>query len=180
MWLWMLTVAWGGGVYINDILIEPTSIADTTLEGVSVRFDGDGNVFITAPKYEVKVVGTEPPPASPPSAGVTAARYWLVSEDGGSTGHTVECWINGRQAAVLRSGEPQRILDVGPWLQVGTNRIEMKATSLNAQGGNLYVYVGTGRADETGTVRMDEPAVQFGVSPSRKGEMVREYSFVVD
>ena len=192
-WMWA-AVAWGGGVYINGTLVDPASLASVELEGVDLTFDDAGNVRITAEGYQVQVVGTSPGQAPTAStrapaggtapaagaAGVAAAHYWLVTEDSGSVGHRVECWINGQRALVVASGEAQRIVDIGRWLRPGENRVEMRAVSRSASGGNLYVYVGTGRADASGTVLMDDPAVQFGLSPSRKGETKREYAFLVE
>ena len=183
MWSWLLSVAWGGGVYINDILVDPTSLAGTSLERVTVAFDEEGNLRIEAPGYKVEVIdppaAPQPTPPTNPNQ-VPPAQFWLVSEDNGSTGHTVECMINGEKAVELRSGEPQRILDVGKWLRPGANKILMKSMSRSATGGSFYVYVGTGRADETGTVVMDDPAVQFGLGASRQGEYQREFTLMVD
>ncbi len=174
MW-WLLSAAWGG-VYVNDVLVDPRSLAGTELDRAQVAFDAQGNIRIEAPGYKVEVVAAEP---APPPTDVPAARYWLVTEDHGSGGHAVEVWINDRKAAVVRSGEPQRIVDVGRWLQPGSNRIVMKATSTAASGGSFYLYVGTGKTDVAGTVLMDEPTVEFGLGASSQGKVAKTFPLEV-
>ncbi|NCG20731.1 MAG: hypothetical protein GWP91_17115 [Rhodobacterales bacterium] len=115
------------------------------------------------------------PPLDP---GVPPATWWLVTEDGGTQGHIIEVFINDRLAHTLRSGETQRIIDVGMHLRRGSNRVLVKSTSTNAGGGALYVYVGTG-SDRSGTVVMDEPIVQYGVGSNRSGPLEREYTIDV-
>ncbi len=124
-----------------------------------------------------------PKPAPNPNAGpppldpsVPAATWWLVTEDSKSVGQTVEVYINGRLAQVVKSGEPQRILDVGRHVKRGENTVTIKSTSTAGQGGTLYVYIGTG-SDRSGTVVMDEPDVQFGVGGSRTGTHEKSYTF---
>lgn len=139
-------------------------------------------------------VGSYPPPAYPPPAaaatsaygaapglhpsGVAKATWWLVVEDNGSVGHTVEVIVNDQLAQTVRSGEPVRILDVGGYLRPGANKILVKSNSVGAGGGSMYVYVGSG-SDRSGTVVMDAPQVQFGLGASRNGPYEREYSIQV-
>ncbi len=125
----------------------------------------------------------QPPPAPtnqlpPLDPGVPQATWWLVTEDSGSQGHVIEVLVNDRLAHTLRSGDPQRIIDVGMHLRRGNNRVVVKSTSTNPGGGALYVYVGTG-SDRSGTVVMDEPIVQYGVGSNRNGPLEREYTIQV-
>ncbi len=200
MLLWLLSVvAAAGNLYINGTFVEPRSVSGVTLEKVTVRFDDAGNIMVEAPGYKIQVVDppsgavTPPlPPAPtastlappmpatvgtpPPSAsGVTPARYWLVTEDSGSAGHTVEVWINGSRALEIRSGQPQKILEVGRWMRPGPNQVVVRSNSVNATGGSFYVFIGTG-SDQSGTVVMDDPTVQFGVGATRSGPYEREYT----
>jgi hypothetical protein len=199
MLFWLASVAMAGNLYINGTFVDSRSIPGVELEEVDVRVDEAGNIYIEAPGYKIEVVDpaggtTTPPPSNntvsstggqrtttpPPGAsGVAAARWWLVTEDNGSSGHQIEIWINGKLAQTLRSGDPQKIVDVGPWLQAGPNEILMKSNSTNASGGSFYVYIGTG-SDESGTVVMDNPQVQFGLAAKRSGPFSRTYTLEVD
>ena len=46
-----------------------------------------------------------PTPVAPSTSGVAAARWWMVTEDNGSTGHQVEVWVNGQLAQTVVSGQ---------------------------------------------------------------------------
>lgn len=118
-------------------------------------------------------------PAAPQGAGVLPARWWLVTEDNASVGHTIEIVINGAPVRTVGSGLAQQIIDVGKWLRPGSNSVEIRSTSANASGGTYYVYIGNG-SDQTGTVVMDRPQVQFGVGSTRSGPYSRSYTLNVD
>lgn len=123
--------------------------------------------------------GAPPPPVKGPAPldpAVPAATWWLVSEDNGTTGHVVEVLINGRLAETIKSGEPQRILDVGQHMKTGSNTVTLKSVSTAPTGGSLYVYAGTGN-DRSGTVVLDEPTVQYGLGTSRTGPHEKTYTF---
>jgi hypothetical protein len=111
--------------------------------------------------------------------GIAKASWWLVTEDNGSGGHQIEVLINDQLAHTLQSGSPQQIIDVSAFLQKGSNRVVVKSTSTDASGGTLYVFLGPGN-DESGTVVMDKPEVQFGVGSSRTGAYQREYAIEVN
>lgn len=133
---------------------------------------------VQPPAYTGNTATYGAPPSAPIDPGVPQARWWLVTEDNGSSGHSVEVWINGRMAEVVRSGDPQRIVDVGRHLRLGSNEIQIKSNSAGGSGGSLYVYLGTG-SDRSGTVVMDEPAVQYGLGASRVGPFERSYTLQV-
>ena len=193
------SLALAGSVYVNGVNVD--ALRNQTFEDVTVFIDAQGNVRVDAPQYEIEVVdqgpsatpptntGTTPPVkpvASPPtttetgaplpgSSGVAAGSWWLVTEDNGSGGHSVSVYLNGVLARKVRSGEPQLIDDITGWLKPGSNQVRIVSDSRSASGGTLYVYLGTGNND-SGTVVMDPPKVQFGVGQSRSGEYERTYS----
>lgn len=167
-----LALALGGrahavDVYVNGVRAD--GLSDVELEGVDVRVAPNGDIWIEAPGYRVEVEGGtvgEPPPraSTPPSASpeaVPAARYWLVTEDNGSKGLVIDVIVNGRAAAKVRSGQPQTILDLGPWLRPGTNSVIVNALQDRTAGGGIYyVYIGEG-SNESGTLMMDRPEITF-------------------
>lgn len=191
--IWLVpSLASAGNLYVNNVLVDPRSMPNVSLERVTVRFDAQGNIWVDAPGYKIEIQPPAPAPAfvvapvpqplpAPPSptSGVAPARWWLVTDDGGSTGHAVEVWINGQLAQSVASGQPQRIVDVGRWLRLGANQVVVKSNSTNPTGGSLYVYLGTG-SDQSGTVVMDAPTVQYGVGASRSGPFQREFTLTVD
>ncbi len=172
MMLVAAALAFAGTVYINGVRADVPPV--TTMAGCEVRFDDQGNVWITAPGYRVAV--QEPSgasPAVPPNPAYQAApvpaplpgaigsgSWWMVTEDNDSEGHTVEVVVNGTLVRRVRSGEQQVILDISPWLVSGTNAVTMTALTGSPGGGVLQVYLGPG-SNQSGTVRLDNPAVRY-------------------
>jgi hypothetical protein len=204
--LWLASTALAGQLYINGVFVDPATIAGVEMKDVSITFDASGNIQVTAPGYKIEVVDppggttTPPPPTAPPvgtpsaaarppagaqaappatNSGVAPARWWLVTEDNASVGHTIDIVINGVTVKTVGSGMAQQILDVGRWLRPGANQVEVRSNSVNASGGTYYVYIGNG-SDQTGTVVMDRPQVQFGVGSTRTGPYSRSYTLNVD
>ncbi len=179
MWLSLISAAIAGDLYINDIRVDPTSVAGKVLEKVDVTFDAEGNTRISAPGYKIKV--KERPRATQeaePLSAVPQARYWLVTQDLKSFGHTATVRINGREVLTVRSGDEQVIRDLAEFLKPGANEVVVSSTSVDAAGGSFYVFLGEG-VDDDGTVRVDEPAVEFGLGPANKKPVERTYNLQV-
>lgn len=198
---WLISSAFAGQLYINGVFVDPATIPGIELKNVSITFDANGNIQVTAPGYKIEVEGNPTPPpapagqpprpvtggttAAPPPAppattpAVGAARWWLVTEDNGSVGHTIDILVNGQLVRTVGSGQPQQIMDVAKWLKPGANNVELVSNSVNAAGGTYYVYIGTG-SDQSGTVVMENPMVQFGVSSTRNGPYRRSFTLNVD
>lgn len=194
MVVWLTSLALAGSVYINGTLIDPHTVPGVSLEKVNVRFDAQGNVLIDAPGYKIEVVDPPgapapapsmsaappmPQPVAPSASAVAPARWWLVTEDNSTTGHSIEVVINGKLAFTIASGQPQKIVDVGGWLVLGQNTVTVRSNSTNPTGGTLYVFMGTG-SDSSGTVEMKQPLVQYGVGSTRTGPMSRDFTIAVD
>ncbi len=192
--LWMFApLAMAGSVYVNGVNVD--ALRNQTFANVTVYIDAQGNVRVDAPQYQIEVVGTPPPPTPsspvrplPPGAdvpapgkvdnGVPASRWWLVTEDNDTRGHQVDIFINGNRVRTLSSGQPQLIEDIGPFVRLGSNDVRIVSNSINPSGGSLYLYLGSG-SNDSGTVVMDPPQVQFGVGASRNGPFERSYTLTV-
>ncbi len=160
----LLAVATGaaGELYVNGV--RATGMRDQTFEDADVHIDEHGDIHITAPRYVIHSLEPEPTPApqpTPQASEVSAGQYWLVTEDHRSSGHTVEVFVNGNLVRRVRSGEPQLILDLGPWLVRGTNNITFSALpGPQPGGGALHVYMGTGYND-AGVIRLHDPQIDY-------------------
>lgn len=180
--IWFVSAAFAGSVFVNGVNID--TLRSQTFEDCVVTIDSQGNVLITAPGYQIQVEGagttTAPPPPPPPppvspTSGVGASgRWWLVTEDNGSQGHAVDVVVNGTSVKTIRSGDAQVILDIGPFLKVGANQVRVTSNSVGAAGGTMYVYMGVG-SNQSGTVNLDRPPIQYGLGASRTGEYSRDY-----
>lgn len=192
MWA-LVSAAMAGNLYVNNVLVDPRSIANVTFEKVTVKVDPQGNIWVDAPGYRIEVqnpvptpgptIGTAPAPqpGGPPGyvSAVVPARWWLVTEDAGTTGHTIQVFVNGALAYTFQSGQAQTIVDIGKWLVVGPNKVKLVSNSMSPTGGSFYVYMGTG-SNQSGTVVLDNPIVQFGISAARSGPYEREFTMTVD
>lgn len=162
LWFSLLALAHAGSLYVNGVRAD--SLRGQEFKNVNVRIDANGDIYIDAKNYTIKA--TEPVPVnSPPPAvvaGVAAGRYWLVTEDNASAGHTVEVRVNGVVVRTIRSGDPQVILDLAQFLRPGENQVTMAAlpSPLPPSGGVMHLYVGPGRNDN-GVVRIEKPPIDF-------------------
>lgn len=143
-------------IYINGVRTD--RLPEGELTSVDLRVDAAGNLWIEAPQYRVEVVDDV---QQAPARAVPQGRYWLVTEDQGSSGHVVDVVINGTLVRKIRSGEEQLILDLAPHLRPGANAVLLNAMPSSAGGGGpLGVYIGTG-ANVQGTVRLDRPEISL-------------------
>lgn len=194
----LLALALGADVYVNGVRADVLPV--TTLTGVTVRFDAAGNVWIDAPTYKVSTSTVAPasaPAAStwsapaapaapakaataPTGAGLAAGGWWLVTEDAGSVGQSLEVYVNEVLARRVASGEPQVLLDLGAYLHPGPNTVRIVARPpAAAPAGALSVYVGRGSAAGN-TVRISTIDLRY----SRRAEdglagSVKEYTVLV-
>lgn len=189
MWMFLAVTAWAGSLVINGVTVDPAELKGERIEGADVLIDDRGVMFITAPAYQLPTVSEiapaveldagEPEPAAPPPP-VAAGQWWMVTQDNGSTGHTVEVWLNDQRVASCTSGEPPQIMDLGNHLVPGENTVTLRSRSSNAGGGMLWVHVGKGGV-RNGAVHMDQPLdIQFGLGASREGSYERSYRLFVD
>jgi hypothetical protein len=168
----LLPLASAGALYINGVRAdEPPAV---TLEGVTVRIDAGGNIFIDAPRYNVQVVSAAPAPvvaARPTAAPLT---WYLVSEDLASVGGAVDVYLNGAYVRRLQSGQSQVLVDLSSFVRPGPNTVKFAPVSPASQG-DLGAYIG-GANGSGSTLRIDAPSVTWraGMSPTSQ-----EYTFVV-
>lgn len=190
MWMFFAVTAWAGSLVINGVTVDPAELKGERIEGADVLIDDRGVMFITAPDYQLPTVSEviplgemqeiEAPVAEARPAPVAAGRWWLVTQDNGSTGHAVEVWLNDQRVATYASGESPQIMDLANHLVPGENTVTLRSRSSNAGGGMLWVHVGKGGV-KNGAVHMDQPLdVQFGLAASREGSYERSYRLFVD
>jgi hypothetical protein len=162
MWaalLLVLATASAGELYINGV--RATGLRDQSFEDADVRIDEQGDIHITAPRYVIRSLDPVPSEPTLQASAVSAGRYWLVTEDNRSTGHTIEVFVNGDLVRRVRSGEPQLILDLAPWLTPGANNVTFSALPGPQPGGGvLHLYMGTGYND-AGVIRLHDPQIDY-------------------
>ena len=117
------TPAEAGKVYINGVRAD--ALRNTQLKDVDVVIDENGDVQISAPQYNIEVVGGsgEEEAADADERGVEKGVWWLVTEDNKSSGHEIDVYIDGTKIKTIKSGGAQVILDLGPHLRRGLNEV---------------------------------------------------------
>jgi len=157
--------ATAGTLYVNGVRAD--GLRTFEFHAVDVRVDEHGDVWVDAPQYKVEVdapagskggLGSR---STPPADQAASGYYWLVTEDNASVGHVIDVIVNGTLVQRIRSGDPQIILDLGPYLRHGVNTVTMSTTAGGAGGGGpLNVYLGTG-SNRSGTVVLDNLEVTY-------------------
>ena len=156
----------GGTLYVNGVRADGLRSFD--FRDVGVRIDENGDIWIDAPNYKIEVSGGGAPAEESP---VAAGTWWLVTQDNNSGEHSLQVLVNGELAREIKSGDPQVILDLAPFLKKGDNTILINALpSSTPTGGDLMVYIGSG-SNNAGTVSMSSPDVVYarGASDSTSG-----------
>lgn len=172
----LLSAAFAGSIYINGVKAD--GITNFELDDVDVVIDGKGDVYIDAPRYAIEVIspgGSQPQPETPvvvddstlttapavPTGGLAPETWWLVSEDNGSLGHSVDVSVGGRLVATVNSGDPQLILDISAYLSPGDNVVSFTAKpGPEPQGGVFTLYVGPG-TNVGGALQLEAPQVEY-------------------
>jgi hypothetical protein len=172
----LLASAFAGSIYINGVKAD--GITNFEFQDVDVVIDGNGDVHIDAPRYAIEVRspgGETAPPTTPvvapdgtvstapiaPPSGLAAESWWLVSEDNGSIGHTIDVSIGGTPVATITSGDPQLMMDISGYLSHGENAVTFSARSgPTPEGGVLSVYVGEG-TNAAGALQLDAPKLEY-------------------
>lgn len=133
---------------------------------------------VQAPPVQAPPVQAPPSSMGPPTPGTQAApnlpvggafvapgRWWLVTEDNGSTGHVLDIYVGGTLAHTVRSGDPQALVDLGVFLRRGRNLITVTSRGGTYGGGALLVYIGSGHTVE-GVLQLADPDIEIKRSSS--------------
>ena len=153
----LLTDAFAGGtLYVNGVRAD--WLRNFDFREVGVRVDENGDIWVDAPNYKIEVTGGEADSETTP---VDAGKWWLVTQDNNSGEHSLQILVNGELVKDVKSGDPQVILDLAPYLKQGDNTILINALpSSTPTGGDLMIYVGSG-SNTSGTVSMSRPDVVY-------------------
>lgn len=153
-------------LFLNGVEVE--GLSNQTFSSCEVRFDQEGNVWITAKGYAVKVGGktakpipgkTAPAGAGSGSTGSTTAttpasgddatpapgakltkRYWIVSMQPrvGAAQYDVNVFINGKFVRKIRSKDAQTVVDITDHVKVGKNLLQFAATKNYGESGKRF------------------------------------------
>lgn len=198
--------SWARDVYLNGIKLDSSVVVrNQKLDSCEVRFDENGNVFITAKGFQVKVApaGAGTPDAGAPRAAATSAsaaptpasdsaaratltrRYWLAAPQTsrGKVQYDIDVFVNGVFVKRIRSGDDKAIVEITRHVKVGQNRARIVATktigdrriSLSPTD-VMEVILGEGSVGG-GAVVIDRPLVTYRRNASEVDNHSDEFTF---
>ena len=175
-------------VFLNGLDLKDVEVADQSFDGCSVRFDGDGNVHITAPGFEVK---KRKAAASDESAGEQVAtltrRYYLAHKGDrvGKVQYEVAIYINGKRVKTVLAGADDGVVEITRYLSAGQNAVRLVATKTLGKSGKrrsfspkdrLEIIIGEGEV-EKGVVTIRRTVVKYARNASETGPFTDRFRF---
>jgi hypothetical protein len=181
-----------GSVYVNGVNFD--HVTNQEFKNCTVKFDADGNVWIHAKDYLVKMesrderkeataAGTEPQGAAVPD--LLSMRYWLVSQTGteGRSGYDVDVFVNGAHVRKALNSEEQVVFDLTPKLRPGKNTVKLAASkargAIAVAGSKAWTALIIGEGSTGGnSIVIDKPLVEFKRSAAESDPFVSEYTII--
>jgi hypothetical protein len=189
----------GPKLTLNGVPID--GARDQRFENATVVIDAEGDVHVTAKGYAVKGgapaasgTGAAASPAAAAGAAAPAAssqdprptrRYFLATEQSQPDGtqYDVEVFINAHWIRVLRSADPQVVMELTRYLRPGANTITLAATKRLAgvarrstsREVTLRVVIGEGNVSGD-RVTMDAPLVVMTRTAAELDDRTEEFT----
>jgi hypothetical protein len=180
--LGLSATAAAGSVYLNGTKID--GVTNQKFEKVTVNIDGDGNVLIDAPGYNVRTLsgGSDSSQASP--TGTISKKYFLVTEQTspGSTEYDVDVYVNSKWLRRLRNSDEQIVTEITKNLSPGKNTLMFIAkkeanTSRKSFSKNDIFRVIIGEGNMSGDhVMIDNPVVKFERTAADTNDVTQEFT----
>jgi len=177
--------ALAGEVYLNGVNV--TGVTNQTFEKAKVTIDGNGDVHIDAPGYQVQKVSVNSSgQAQPTREGKLSKKYFLVTEQAvpGMAEYNIELFINSRFVRTLKSSEDQIVADVTRYLKPGSNTVTLQARKSYANPGSarshssahfFRVIIGEGQAGGDSVV-IENPLIRFERTAADEGDVAQEFT----
>jgi hypothetical protein len=178
-------------VYFNGVKLEPhVVVRNQSFPACEVRFDAEGNVFITAKGYKVTLGpggGENAPPTDeqPAAPAKVTKRYWLVAPQAkrGLVQYDIDVFLNGTFVKRVRSGDDKAVLEITKFVRPGTNAVRVianknvgdKRASSSPQD-VMEVVLGEGVVGG-GTITIDRAVVTYRRTAAEMGHYSDNYSF---
>jgi hypothetical protein len=174
-----------GSVYLNGVNFD--GVSNQEFKNCTVKFDSEGNIWITAKEYIVKVESKEgvkqSEPREPVKIDSITKKYYLVSESGkgGRSGYDVDVFINGAHVRRVLNSEEQVVMDLTPLLWPGRNTVKLAATkakgTAHVPGSKHHTTVFIGEGSEGGnSIVLDRPIIEFKRTEAESEPYVADYT----
>lgn len=174
-----------GSVYLNGVNFD--GVVNQEFKNCTVKFDTEGNIWITAREYIVKVESKEgvkqPEPKDPVKIDAVTKKYYLVTESGqgGHSGYDVDVFINGAHVRRVVNGEEQVVMNLTPLLWPGKNKVRLAASkakgspAVPGSKGHTTIFIGEG-AEGGNSIVLDRPTIEFKRTAAESDPYVADYT----
>ena len=161
--VFLLTTAIYGALYLNGVKIDG-QLSGQTIKNCSVEFKKNGDMYITAPNYEVAQKSKEQPLPQTPKATVLSKPYYIVfTVVSGSISVPVTFFLDGKQVKREVPTTGQISIELGK-VSAGKHQVNVIADG-NATVGECSVAIGVGQEKANRTIEISvvtEKKGQFG------------------
>lgn len=177
-------------LFLNGVDI--TDVANKTFTNVKqVRVDGEGDIYIDAPQYEVKVMETGGSSSASKTSGAAnpaglSGKYFLATQGPAKrVQYKLTVKINGEKRLVIGATESSVIEEITGWLKKGKNTIRITAEKKLGERGHvmkdkadeLKLLIGRGH-EENKIVKIDSLKATFKCNASTTNTFTKEYTLV--
>jgi hypothetical protein len=176
-------------VYFNGVKLDShVVVTNRTFPNCEVRFDANGNLFITARGYKASLTQNPQEPAAAPTEdtpGRVTRRYWVVAPQPkrGQVQYDIEVYLNGTFVKRVRSGDDKAIVEVTRHVRPGTNQVRVVATKQlgdrrisSSPQDYMEIVVGEGVVGG-GTITIDRAVVTYRRTAAEMGNFADSFSF---
>jgi len=174
--------ALGADIYVNGQQVR--GITNLTLEDCTVTFNTRGDVYISAPGFQVLETAAKGDQAKGPvektHISLLQDRYFLFTQTSspGKVPFNFEVWINDKKTKEFTSRQDKLTVEVTLYLKKGSNKVEIKSlyqqTGQGSAADSFSIFIGRG-APNKGALEINKLLLNY----SRKGNDSDDSSDVV-
>ncbi len=188
--LWFLAApggAMGADIYVNGKQVR--GITDLTLSNCTVTFNTRGDVYISAPHFEVLPVAAQGEQAtgqpSQEPGSFLRHRYFLFTQASspGGVPYRFEILVNGKAVGAFTSEQSQTTLELTLHLTQGTNKLEIRSFYLPERSGSpadsFSILVGRG-APNGGSLEISNVLLNYTRKGNDSGDATDAYKIDVE
>lgn len=178
-------LARGADIYVNGQKVR--GLTNLTITECTVVFNASGDVFITAPGFQVLETAAQGEQAKENLQPTKALknRYFLYTFTNapGRVPCSFIVWVNDHKIKEFDSSVTQLAVELTLYLNAGSNGVKVQSVCTPGQNGNaadsFHIHVGRGRP-EAGVLEINQQLLDYSRSGADTASSVDEYQFQAD
>lgn len=187
-WASLASSASAREVYFNGVRLDGSvRLKNQAFKGCDVKFDKDGNVWITVKGVKVSLAGGKPvaAKASPAAPGKVTKQYWLVIPQANSkhVQYELNVYLNNRWLQRIRPGDARGVMDITKRVQPGANKVRVVARKKigdkrlsSSPKDRVQIIIGEGTAGG-GTVMINRPLLTYERTAAETADFSDDFVF---